>query len=289
MHNTFGERHSYLIPVDQPGLPIRQECAKGLDVSPFMDMALRYPSGCAPPCETLGVAIEGRGAMQPDRCCAGLAVARREALTDGALLRGFLRHPLLAAQVLAGIHWEAAKLWRKGMRVRPRPAPPAEPVSIVAGEGGMSGRAIAGPAPWGLPSRPGAAGAVLGRIEAGTLTVILPGGTARVTPAPRRGPRAVLVLHRWRALRRLATGGDIGFAEAYLDQDWSSPDPVALLELAARNMARVPGAEGGALPIRLWHRLRHLARANTAPAAGATSWRITTWATISTRNGRIRG
>ncbi len=129
VNNTFGQRHSYLIPVDGPGLPIRQECAKGFYVSPFMDMALRYRFRLIPPGEKLGVAIEVRDGTGPV-LTAGLA-ARREALTDGALLRGFLRHPLLAAQVLGGIHWEAAKLWRKGMRVRPRPAPPAEPVTIV--------------------------------------------------------------------------------------------------------------------------------------------------------------
>ncbi len=129
VNNTFGQRHSYLIPVDQPGLPIRQECVKDFYVSPFMDMALRYRFRLIPPGETLGVAIEVRDETGPV-LTAGLA-ARREALTDGALLRGFLRHPLLAAQVLGGIHWEAAKLWRKGMRVRPRPAPPAEPVTVV--------------------------------------------------------------------------------------------------------------------------------------------------------------
>ena len=129
VHNTFGQRHSYLIPVEQPGPPIRQECAKGFYVSPFMDMALRYRFRLIPPGEKLGVAIEVRDETGPV-LTAGLA-ARREALTDGALLGGFLRHPLLAAQVLGGIHWEAAKLWRKGMRVRPRPAPPAEPVTIV--------------------------------------------------------------------------------------------------------------------------------------------------------------
>ena len=129
VNNTFGQRHSYLIPVAGPGLPIRQECAKGFYVSPFMDMALRYRFRLIPPSERLGVAIEVRDATGPV-LTAGLA-ARREPLTDGALLRGFLRHPLLAAQVLGAIHWEAAKLWGKGMRVRPRPPPPAEPVSIV--------------------------------------------------------------------------------------------------------------------------------------------------------------
>jgi len=131
VNNTFGQRHSYLIPLDGPVEgTIRQECAKRFYVSPFMDMALRYRFRLTPPGEKLGLAIEvsdQRGTL----LTAGLS-ARRRTLTDAALLRGFLRHPLMAAQVLGGIHWEALKLWRKGMRVRPRPAPPPAPISIVA-------------------------------------------------------------------------------------------------------------------------------------------------------------
>ncbi len=53
-------------------------------------------------------------------------------MTDGNLLLVFLRHPLLAIQVLGAIHWEALKLWHKGVGVRKQPAPPAEPVSILS-------------------------------------------------------------------------------------------------------------------------------------------------------------
>ena len=47
------------------------------------------------------------------------------------LLRAFIAQPLLAAQVLGAIHWEALKLWRKGVRLRAKPLPPADPVSVV--------------------------------------------------------------------------------------------------------------------------------------------------------------
>lgn len=63
---------------------------------------------------------------------AAFAGARRE-MDDRALFAAFLAHPLQALRVLAGIHWEALKLWRKGLRIRPRPAPPAEAVSIGPG------------------------------------------------------------------------------------------------------------------------------------------------------------
>ena len=131
VNNTFGQRHSYLIPVADPGAPIqRQSCAKQFYVSPFMDMAMQYHFRLSPPGARVAIAIEAHDAAGPmfSACFAG----RRQDLNDANLLRALLRHPLLALQVLGGIHWEALKIWRKGVRPRPRPAPPAEPVSIVA-------------------------------------------------------------------------------------------------------------------------------------------------------------
>jgi len=69
-------------------------------------------------------------------------------------------------------------------------------------------------------------------------------------------------LHDWRAARRLILGGHIGFAESYMDGEWSSPDLTALIELAARK-ADLEKANGGAMALRWFNRLRHGARANT--------------------------
>ena len=140
VNNTFGQRHSYLIPIDDAHQPVhRQHCAKRFYVSPFMEMAMRYhfrliPAGPDAGRQSASTVHDATGPVL-SACFAG----RRQALTDATLLRGLLRHPMMAAQVLGGIHWEALKLWRKGMRARPRPAPPADPVSIVLpGAGGMS-------------------------------------------------------------------------------------------------------------------------------------------------------
>jgi DUF1365 family protein len=130
VNNTFGQRHSYLIPVSGETVPIRQECDKAFYVSPFMDMGLRYRFRLHPPGERVAVAIDVADAAGTV-LTAALSAHRRD-LTDAALLAGLARHPLLGAQVLAAIHWEAAKLWRKGLRTRPRPAPPPSPISIIA-------------------------------------------------------------------------------------------------------------------------------------------------------------
>lgn len=134
VNNTFGERHSYLIPV-APGVPaaaqtmLRQSCAKRFYVSPFMDMAMTYHFRLTLPHERLGLVVSAHDA--DGATLTASFAGTRAPLTDGNLWRSFLRHPLLAAQVLGGIHWEALKLWRKGMRLRTRPAPPADPITIA--------------------------------------------------------------------------------------------------------------------------------------------------------------
>jgi DUF1365 family protein len=128
VRNTFGERHTYLMPAADAPAEIRQSCEKRFFVSPFMPMALTYRFRVKPPEATvsLGItALDSAGVM-----IATAFAGTREPLTDAALLRKFLAMPLLGAKVLGAIHWEAAKLWLRGLRLQRRPAPPANPVSI---------------------------------------------------------------------------------------------------------------------------------------------------------------
>ncbi len=129
VHNTFGERHSYLIPVaDDAAAPLEQRCLKSFYVSPFIDMDIAYTFRVTPPGERIGLIIDGADAQ--GRVIVASLAGERRALTDAALLKAFFAFPLLTLKVVAGIHWEAAKLWIKGMRLRPRPAAPP-PVTIV--------------------------------------------------------------------------------------------------------------------------------------------------------------
>lgn len=129
--NTFGERHGYLIPVEPgPVGEIRQSCDKGFYVSPFMDMALAYRFRVSPPGETFTLSIHVDDAEGP--LFTARHLARRVEATDRALLRLVLASPFQALRVVAGIHWEALKLWLGGLGLRPRPAPPARAVTAVA-------------------------------------------------------------------------------------------------------------------------------------------------------------
>jgi cyclopropane-fatty-acyl-phospholipid synthase len=104
---------------------------------------------------------------------------------------------------------------------------------------------------------------LLSGLAYGQITLITPAGTTAVLRGREDGPHATVVLHRWRAVRRLLTGGDLGFAEAHIAGDWSSPDLLGLLELAMRNAEAIDGKLRGTAPIRLANRLRHLLNANT--------------------------
>lgn len=128
--NTFGERHSYLIPVeDDTATPIRQSCEKGFYVSPFLDSDLSYRFTVTPPGETVSVAIDVmRGG---ERMLHAVLAGRRRPLTDTALASVFLSHPLVTLKVITAIHWEALFLWLKRIGLRNRTAPPPHPVTIV--------------------------------------------------------------------------------------------------------------------------------------------------------------
>ncbi len=126
--STFGERHTYLIPVTAGMEEVRQSAAKRLHVSPFMDMALSYDFKVRPPGDKVRVVIDTFDA-EGLLLAASFAGVRRE-LTDQALLAACATHPLLTLKVVAAIHWEALKIALKGVRLRGGPPAPAEPMSV---------------------------------------------------------------------------------------------------------------------------------------------------------------
>ena len=129
--NTFGGRHSYLMPVGAASGPVRQAVGKAFHVSPFMDMDLTYRFDVDPPAsrdqETARVSIAVEDANGP-MLFTGFSGVRAE-ITDANLRRAWLSHPLLTLKVIAGIHWEAIRLLLKGLRLRDG-VTPAHPVTV---------------------------------------------------------------------------------------------------------------------------------------------------------------
>jgi cyclopropane-fatty-acyl-phospholipid synthase len=104
---------------------------------------------------------------------------------------------------------------------------------------------------------------LLAQTHYGSLRLELPDGRVVVHRGRAEGPHATLQLHRWRALRRLLTRGDLGVAEGYWDGDWSTPDLVMLLEFGVRNEAPLGAVLQGGPLARLIARVRHLLNANS--------------------------
>ncbi len=139
VNSTYGERHSYLIEVDPAecgASTLHQQCGKRLHVSPFLAMDMRYEFRVAPPSAervdfSLGISAHDTGGA----VLAARFAATRRPLSDAALLRVFLSHPLLTLKVITAIHWEALRLWLKGLRPQPRPAPPPQAVTVIRHDG----------------------------------------------------------------------------------------------------------------------------------------------------------
>jgi len=130
VRNTFGDRHTYVVPVEAEGL--RHRFAKAMHVSPFNDLDQTYHFTVTEPGERLAFAIEQTDSSGTVFFRAGVSLTRLP-FTDRELLMLFFTHPLLTVKVVGGIYWQALRLWLKGAKFHHRPEPPASSISVVDG------------------------------------------------------------------------------------------------------------------------------------------------------------
>ena len=111
--NTFGDQIAYALPCDGAAVE-HHECGKGMYVSPFIDMDQTYRFALRASGDAFALRIK-QGAGAGDTL---IATHNAEAvgLSDGALLRVLITHPLMTLKVLAGIHIEAFRLFAKGLK-----------------------------------------------------------------------------------------------------------------------------------------------------------------------------
>lgn len=151
VHNTYEERHAYVLPVppgtvpnlrehrpgnarpdggadteNGPGISvgrathqklIRHGCPKNFYVSPFLSRDCRYDFRIRPPDEHVAIVIQEEEAGSP--ILSASFAGERRTFTDGALARMLLRYPLMTLKVVAAIHFEAIRLMLKGVRRHP--------------------------------------------------------------------------------------------------------------------------------------------------------------------------
>ena len=121
VRNTFGEIHPYVLPVGPDEISeagVRQQQEKLFTVSPFIEMAMRYHFRVLPPKDSVRLRI-----LETDREGPLLSATfngHRRTLNTAELLRAFFAFPLVTLKIVAAIHWEALRLWVKGVRLVPR-------------------------------------------------------------------------------------------------------------------------------------------------------------------------
>ena len=112
--NTFGEQHTYVFRIDSEINLIQNSCSKKFHVSPFIEMNCKYFFKILKPSEKLSVIID-----QYDEKGKILFASQdgiRSDLTSNQLLKSYLKHPLMTFKVITAIHFEAFKLWIKGIK-----------------------------------------------------------------------------------------------------------------------------------------------------------------------------
>lgn len=114
VHNTFGERHSYVLGTDGDERAEREvhRAPKRFFVSPFLPLAGAYEFRLRLPGKRIGVQIDYRvaGMSLLHASLQGAAAP----LDDWQLARALARMPLQTLRVVAGIHWQALRLWWRG-------------------------------------------------------------------------------------------------------------------------------------------------------------------------------
>ena len=105
------------------------------------------------------------------------------------------------------------------------------------------------------------------RLSSGAINAILPDGTRRTLGGHAPGFECEVHLKDWRALVRLATGGSVGWYQAWEAGEWDSADPVALFALFMANAASLGDTARAKGPWRLAARVLHALKRNTRAQA----------------------
>ena len=113
--NTFNEQHTYIFKVKSNTNLILHKCSKKFYVSPFIEMKTLYNFRLSKPGNNINIRIK-----QTDTN--GLLLIAQQSgkkisLNNKNLLYQFLKHPLMSFKVIIAIHFEAFRLWSKGIKL----------------------------------------------------------------------------------------------------------------------------------------------------------------------------
>ena len=111
--NTFGEQHTYIFKVENNNLS-QHNCSKKFHVSPFIEMNCSYFFRILKPGEKISVIIDQY--QLDEKILYASQDGNRVDFTSRELLKSYLKHPLMPLKIISAIHFEAFKLWVKGIK-----------------------------------------------------------------------------------------------------------------------------------------------------------------------------
>jgi DUF1365 family protein len=118
VHNTYGDRHAYLVQPDGSG---RVSTTKELYVSPFNDVSGSYDLRVPEPGRRAHVAVTLTRPDHPPFVATLVGTARPA--TVGAVVRTAATRPLEPLAVMIRIKWHGIRLWARRLPIQPRPTP----------------------------------------------------------------------------------------------------------------------------------------------------------------------
>lgn len=112
--NTFGEQHTYIFRITEDNKLIQHQCSKKFHVSPFIDMECNYFFRLLKPGQKISVIIDQYSGQ--DKLLYASQDGKRVEFTSKQLIKSYLKHPMMTFKIILAIHYEAFKLWVKGIK-----------------------------------------------------------------------------------------------------------------------------------------------------------------------------
>ena len=112
--NTFNEQHTYIFKLQKSEELIEHSCRKKFHVSPFIEMNCTYYFKIAKPDEKISVYIDLYA--EENKLLVALQEGIKVNLNNKNLIKVFLCHPMMSFKIILAIHFEAFKLWIKGIK-----------------------------------------------------------------------------------------------------------------------------------------------------------------------------
>ena len=112
--NTFGEQHTYIFKTKKEKNLIQHMCKKKFHVSPFIQMNCVYFFRLLKPGNKISVIIDVQDPV--GKILYASQDGLKSELNNSNLIKSYLKHPLMTFKIIIAIHFEAFKLWTKGIK-----------------------------------------------------------------------------------------------------------------------------------------------------------------------------